>query len=445
MGRAAIVVHAPVTEVLEAPVADPDAQLVAAVRRGDDRAFEQLYTLYQKRISAYVFGMVKDHGRAEDITQDVFLSALRRMRETDRAIAFKPWIYEIAKNACIDQFRRSRRAEEVSFDTGEGLAGADQGRLAATELTPDDAVDAKQQLDHLCGAFDGLSDSHHEILVLREFEGLSYREIGDRMGLSRPGVESTLFRARKRLTEEYDDLVSGERCLRIQSIIAVAENAALGTRDSRRLARHLAHCQACRRHAVASGLDAAVLARKPLRKRVVDRIGAFLPLPGFLRSRLWPAGEKLAYSEPMAAGWKAAATAATLLVVGVGAGVSPQKGGARPESAQKSKPAMVDRNSPAAAASPARARTLGTRAQPTSTTGAGRRASKKGSRQNGRGAPGTGAPAGAGGGSPTTPASAVKPGGPSGTRKPGSGAGGAVGGAGGAVGGAVDGAGGCPT
>jgi RNA polymerase sigma factor (sigma-70 family) len=99
-------------------VAEPsdDHRLVAGVRRGDDRAFEALYTRYHRRIHAYIVGMVKDHGRAEDITQEVFVSALRRMRETERPIAFKPWIYEIAKNACIDQFRRSRRAEEVSMD-----------------------------------------------------------------------------------------------------------------------------------------------------------------------------------------------------------------------------------------------------------------------------------------------------------------------------------------
>ena len=48
------------------------------------------------------------------------MSALRRMRATDTPIAFKPWIYEIAKNACIDAFRRSRRAEEVSYDADEG-------------------------------------------------------------------------------------------------------------------------------------------------------------------------------------------------------------------------------------------------------------------------------------------------------------------------------------
>ena len=64
--------------------ADPTSSLVAAVRRGDDRAFEALYQRYQRRIYAYVLGMVKDHGRAEDVTQEVFVSALRRMR-ADRA------------------------------------------------------------------------------------------------------------------------------------------------------------------------------------------------------------------------------------------------------------------------------------------------------------------------------------------------------------------------
>ncbi|MGH2969688.1 MAG: RNA polymerase sigma factor, partial [Solirubrobacteraceae bacterium] len=209
-----------------------DHTLVAAVRRGDDRAFEGLYERYSRRIHAYVLGMVKDHQRAEDVTQEVFVSALRRMRATERPIAFKPWVYEIAKNACIDQFRRSRRAEEVSYDADEGLAPADYGRLVSREPVPDAALVAKQQLDHLCGAFGGLSDAHHRILVLRELEGLSYREIGEKMGMSRPAVESTLFRARRRLSEEYDELASGERCLRIQSIIAGAGSGRLGARDT---------------------------------------------------------------------------------------------------------------------------------------------------------------------------------------------------------------------
>src|SRR3954471_17684558 len=234
-----------------------DSQLVAAVRRGDDRAFEELYARYHRRISSYIFGMVKDHARAEDLTQEVFMSALRRMRDTDRPIAFKPWVYEIAKNACIDQFRRSKRAEEVSYDAEEGMGAADYGRLTSRDATPDVAMEQRQDLDHLRGALGGLSEAHHQILVMREFEGLSYREIGEKMGMSRPSVESTLFRARKRLTEEYEELITGQRCVRVQDIITGASGTTgggLGARDRRRMARHLSYCQACRRHAYAAGL-----------------------------------------------------------------------------------------------------------------------------------------------------------------------------------------------
>src|SRR3954471_2650455 len=172
-----------------------DHKLVARLRRGDDRAFEALYERYHRRIHAYVFGMVKDHQRAEDVTQEVFFAALRRMRDTERPIAFKPWVYEIARNACIDSYRRTSRADELSYDAEGGLGSGDHLRLVSSDQEPDVAVESKQKLDDLCGAFGGLSETHHQILVLRELEGLSYREIGERLGMSRPAVESTLFRA----------------------------------------------------------------------------------------------------------------------------------------------------------------------------------------------------------------------------------------------------------
>ena len=307
-----------------------DHDLVARVRAGDDRAFERLYTRYHRRIASYIQGMVNDHARAEDIAQDVFMSALRRMRETDRAIAFKPWVYEIAKNACIDQFRRARRAEEVSMDADEGLGSADYGRLVSSTPTPDVAHDHKQQIDHLRGAFGGLSETHHEILVMRELEGLSYREIGDKLGMTRPAVESTLFRARRRLTEEYDQLVTGERCVRVQQIIATAGGSALGARDRRRVARHVSYCQPCLRHARLSGMDARDLVHKPVRQK----IAALLPLPAFLKERWgaspdvnaslahWSANASLVDPGMVSAWGKAAATAATIALAGVSAGVA---------------------------------------------------------------------------------------------------------------------------
>src|SRR4051794_38441657 len=331
-----------------------EQKLVAAVRRGDDRAFEALYERYQRRIHAYVLGMVKDHQRAEDVTQEVFVSALRRMRATERPIAFRPWVYEIAKNACIDQFRRSKRSEEISMDADDGLAPSDYGRLVSPEPVPDAALAAKQQLDDLCGAFGGLSEAHHQILVLRELEALSSREIGERMGMSRPAVESTLFRARRRLTEEYDELASGQRCLRIQNIIATAGSGRLGARDARRLGRHVAHCQPCRRQAVAAGVDAALPARKPITRRAADKVAGLFPFPVLLRGRRGGSGDAWlsqlpAVSDHAAAGTAKLAAVAAIVVAGLGAGVGSQPAPAHPDPAPAARPAAAMGAKPAAA------------------------------------------------------------------------------------------------
>src|SRR3954447_9109372 len=120
-----------------------DVDLVAAVRRGDDTAFEQLYQRYSARVTAYVARMVGCHDHAQEIAQEAFISALRRLRETDQAIAFKAWIYGIARNGAIDHLRaRSRRGTEVGFDHIEGIA--EPRHLATPE--PDAAMESKQAL-----------------------------------------------------------------------------------------------------------------------------------------------------------------------------------------------------------------------------------------------------------------------------------------------------------
>ena len=315
-----------------------DLDLVAGVRAGDERAFELLYLRYHGRIAAYVRSMVHDHGRAEDITQEVFISAFRRMRETDRDIAFKPWMYEIAKNACIDAFRRSRHCNEVSFDAHGALGAGDHDRLAGMGAAPDAAVDTKVDLDNLRGAFGGLSETHHQILVMRELEGLSYRDIGERLGMSRPAVESTLFRARRRLAEEYDELVSGNCCLRVRAIVDAGGRSA-GVRDRRRMDRHISHCQPCRRYALAIGVD---LESRPSLRQAAAKIAALVPLPAIVRHRVdedaarqllcsrgqatvaqWSASVAGGLDPGALAGWsKAVVAAATVAVAGVGAGAA---------------------------------------------------------------------------------------------------------------------------
>jgi RNA polymerase sigma factor (sigma-70 family) len=250
-----------------------DRDLVEAVRAGDDTAFEELYRRYRPRIAGYVRRMVRDPARAEDIAQDAFFSALRRMRATDAEIAFKPWIFEIARNAAIDHWRRTSRAEEISVDEDERLRQSDRVRLAGA-AGPDAALVEKERFEHLRGAFDELSDVHTRILVQRELEGLSYREIAERLELTESSVQSALFRARQRLESEYADISEGRRCLAMRTVMGRVAEGLADKREVGRLARHARRCHVCRSRARELGVDLA-----PPLTRLRRKAAALLPLP----------------------------------------------------------------------------------------------------------------------------------------------------------------------
>jgi RNA polymerase sigma factor (sigma-70 family) len=312
--------------------------LVDAARRGDDRAFEQLYAQYRERVTAFIHSKVRDHGRAEDISQEVFMAALRQLRSNDQHIAFKPWIFAIAKNACIDEFRRFARGREVPVETGDEFP-TDQRASLSIVPSPPAAIESKQRLDDLRGAFGGLSESHHRLLVMREFEGRSYDEIGNRLGMTRQMVESGLFRARRKLSEEYDELASGRRCEQVQTVVdsgAAFKLRALGIKERRRLTQHLSHCQACGQHARLAGVDENLL--KP--RRIPAKIAALVPFGGLWR---WPwrrggsaaarahgSGHLAASGAAQAAGTvgssvtigQAAAAVAALAIAGAGGGIA---------------------------------------------------------------------------------------------------------------------------
>ncbi len=250
----------------------------------------------------------------------MFISALRQLRASDSEIIFKPWLYTIARNACIDEFRRGARAREVPFESDE-LAGrvGPGGGIQSGLPTPAAAIESKQNLADLRGAFDGLNEAQHKLLVMREFEGLSYDEIGTRLGMTRQMVESGLFRARRKLGEEYDELASGRRCEQIQTAIDAGElqtARGLGIKLRRRYSRHLSHCQPCRHVAMMAGVDDALL--KP--RSIVDKVAGLLPFP-FLR-RLLSRGTRGAghHATGGLAGGGAGATGAGAGAAGLGAG-----------------------------------------------------------------------------------------------------------------------------
>jgi hypothetical protein len=164
------------------------------------------------------------------------------------------------------------------MDADDGLRASDRSRLVGLDGGPDAALVTKERLTHLQGAFDELSDVHTKVLVMRELEGMSYREIGQALDLTRPAVESALFRARRRLESEYEEIADGRRCTAMRATLARMVQGTHRGAEEHRLARHVKRCHSCRHRARVLGIEPQS-ALGTLR----DKAAALFPLPWLFR------------------------------------------------------------------------------------------------------------------------------------------------------------------
>lgn len=172
-----------------------DEVLVAETRAGDDLSFAVLFERYHERIENFVFLRVGDRATAEDVTQEIFVAALRAIHSGHQHIVFKPWIYEIARNACIDQHRRAARAAAV-VPLSDELAQ----RAPALRGEPQRELESQERFTEVRTAIRELPQAQRVLLVLREFGGLSYTELAERTGTTVGAVETALHRARRALS-----------------------------------------------------------------------------------------------------------------------------------------------------------------------------------------------------------------------------------------------------
>jgi len=173
-----------------------DAELVASARAGDSQAFATLVGRYEARIARLVRGMVQERD-TEDVTQEAFLKAYGKLSSFDGRSSFYTWIFRIAANTAMDWRKRERRRMHAPLP--EGPEGED--RVPSADLGPHAAATRRELARKIDEAIEALPDKYHEILVMREIEGLPYDEIAKRLGTSKGTVESRLFRARERLRE----------------------------------------------------------------------------------------------------------------------------------------------------------------------------------------------------------------------------------------------------
>jgi RNA polymerase sigma-70 factor (ECF subfamily) len=177
-----------------------DADLVEAVRGGDATAYRGLVEKYQGRVYNVIYGMVRNREDAQELTQETFVKAFRNLHGFRSDARFYTWLYRIAMNLAIDLTRRRKRTPISGMDEDVGIRDA-RGEIADVHNidSPRKVLERKQLHKAIMDALDQLPEQQKQVILLREVEGLSYREIADVLDLAEGTVMSRLFYARKKL------------------------------------------------------------------------------------------------------------------------------------------------------------------------------------------------------------------------------------------------------
>lgn len=180
-----------------------DRDLILRAQAGDTAAFGQLVSRYMRRAYYSALGLVGSPDDALELSQDAFVRAWRARGRIDPDLPFFAWLYQIIRRLCFNFNRdRSLHRERMREATPWLVAELDRRRDARA---PERGLERDEAQVRVRGAIERLPDREREILVLREFEGLRYREIADLLGIPVGTVMSRLYTARRKLAAALED------------------------------------------------------------------------------------------------------------------------------------------------------------------------------------------------------------------------------------------------
>jgi RNA polymerase sigma-70 factor (ECF subfamily) len=193
--------------------AEVDALLVERLKNGDRQASEELIQRYQEKAFAVAFRMLSgDREEALDLTQDAFLTALRKIDGFEGKSSFYTWFYRILINTCLDFLRRRKRWRRLLYfrrpnskDTREPSETFAEVASSEPSANPGAAVDARELQRDVRDAMELLSDRQRMIFNLKVFEEMRIAEIAGTMGLAEGTVKSHLFRATRIMRDALAD------------------------------------------------------------------------------------------------------------------------------------------------------------------------------------------------------------------------------------------------
>src|SRR6266581_1503654 len=167
-----------------------DEELVEACLAGEDSAFDVLLGRWEKRIRGAIYRLVGSDEEARDLCQEAFLKAYKSLRSFKQEARFSSWLYQIALNLCRDRIRRRRGKTMVSLDELE------EGGAAMPVAGPT-ALDLLQERDTsrlVAQAIEALPDEQREVIILKEYQGLTFLEIAQVLDVPISTVKTRLYR-----------------------------------------------------------------------------------------------------------------------------------------------------------------------------------------------------------------------------------------------------------
>jgi len=174
-----------------------DAELVRRCRGGDNVAWEGIVRTYTRRVYNLCYRFTGQRQEAEDLTQEVFLRVFRTLDSYDAAQgSFGVWLHRVGRNLLIDYYRATRK-QRLTVSLEDELPHLEERPAAAP---PPDRTVALGELSHMLQqALTRLSPELREAVILRDLQGLEYREISDVLGIPEGTVKSRINRGRAEL------------------------------------------------------------------------------------------------------------------------------------------------------------------------------------------------------------------------------------------------------
>lgn len=185
--------------VLTAETGIPEGLLMERARKGDTEAFGDLVGRYMKRTYYAALGLLGSHDDAVDLSQEAFARAFNARTKLDPARPFYPWLYQILRRLCFNAHRDRATRARLLAEAKHWLV--EEASARSIGVNPAEQLERKELREQLEAAIGELPPHERETLVMREFEGLRYREIADLLNIPIGTVMSRLYSARRSLAD----------------------------------------------------------------------------------------------------------------------------------------------------------------------------------------------------------------------------------------------------